>query len=1398
MIPVNKEYPVFEANQVLTATHLNALENYLDEQNRLTRAALHGIGVVCGLEVSTDNKTKLTISKGYGITSEGYPGIVGSDDFVAVRYRNFTVNDAYPLLWANQNNKYQLWELLDDGHDEYSNGNDLTAEILAGKVVLLFVELLEKDLKNCSATSCDDLGLKVQVNTRMLLISEADLKTLNDEIAENTRKEHATGDLFPNLTVRLGLPDIQLPRLDVPASNLADGPTLFDAYRKMLTTPLAIPSRVRPFLTTIGETQTTDTLFTTIGKALDACQEAFSPLLPASQSTFADRLEHIEKIYTGNLASSGVIYSQYFYDFLGDLIEAYDEFRWKAAELMSLCNPPQTLFPRHLELGETGSGNFAGQKVHRHAFRPSPALSERRKSGEEVQRLFERLRLLAEQFKAPSLPAKATIETNVKITPSRLGDVALSDKAIPFYYTLSENLKNAWNFTQTSRGRANQNPGYHASRNPDPLLFNLERYNFFRIEGHIGLDWRETVKNLLDKIRKYRLPIDVVALNAHPATATAAVLADPLVAQCITDDLEIIYDAWSQELSCLMREKIGRLTDFTLSFAKSSGGAIVEKTASPARKTVAPEKTAARKIDLNSAIVIEENTFGKVYANTLKVRADKPSADLKQTFDTLLLNEKKEFGTVSMQEYNTVIGNRVNVIASMMDFADALPERAGDMNYAGISKKYESFRDAASKYRDDIRDYDTSKENAIITEAQKQALLNDLETLLANCLMNRLEALEKELEKRRKQVDELLFFSKYLQKHPGIAHKAGVPAGGTFILLFQEIPTGAGAFAVKSDTKYAIPERVVIADFFLPYRCASDCPPVQFVMPAARPKFTMQQECPGDDDHAWVKLDFSYRVPPCEVKIDNGAYEPLVDDRIKLKVGEHAVTVMDAEGGVSLVQSIQVRPRFNVVTGAPAYDVESQTATMQLTIANAQLPITIDGVETEATPQAENLHIVTVSYEKTGTINVGDASPCPAREVMLCIPVLFSMRQECPDEQGNAVVNFSIANGTAPFSVKVGDNEYQPLVNNRMTLAAGTCQVIVKDANGCVSAAQSIAITPRFTVQAEEPTCDKANETYTVRLLLSNALLPITIDGEKVASTPQGTNFRSVVVGPYKSGETVTVEVGDSSECPARKLTFSHTCCDLPCKGMALRRGYRFPLPDPSPDLALDVDCWIEYPKDKKTVLSDEVKAIILKGNDVVNQINTLIDTKTGIAGWLSLQKARASEMIAEVPTWWIEYFECLEQKFGFNLQWTLKAATRLAGSVEVSINPARSVITINSANEPVTKAEIPAFDGVSIDKCHPDSLETPLCKQTDLKLFTEAIPEKNTVTLRVSTEGSDGVAAFLWEVPGSVEKMANGDNVTFKFNAIDNTEKPYRVTAFTKKGCRVTKAGSFVFKTVR
>lgn len=72
MKPEQDSYPVFEANQVLTSGHLNDGFNYLDEQEHQTRARLIGIGIACGLEIRLLGGTTIEVSKGCGVTSQGY------------------------------------------------------------------------------------------------------------------------------------------------------------------------------------------------------------------------------------------------------------------------------------------------------------------------------------------------------------------------------------------------------------------------------------------------------------------------------------------------------------------------------------------------------------------------------------------------------------------------------------------------------------------------------------------------------------------------------------------------------------------------------------------------------------------------------------------------------------------------------------------------------------------------------------------------------------------------------------------------------------------------------------------------------------------------------------------------------------------------------------------------------------------------------------------------------------------------------------------------------------------------------------------------------------------------------------------------------------------------------
>src|SRR5665811_2036418 len=96
-----KSYPVFEADQVLTNRHLNDLFNYLEQHDRLTRIKLIGSGIVCGLEVSVQAKDSITVSKGCGLTSQGY--LITFCDTKFTHFINYTTRN-FPddLLFIKQ------------------------------------------------------------------------------------------------------------------------------------------------------------------------------------------------------------------------------------------------------------------------------------------------------------------------------------------------------------------------------------------------------------------------------------------------------------------------------------------------------------------------------------------------------------------------------------------------------------------------------------------------------------------------------------------------------------------------------------------------------------------------------------------------------------------------------------------------------------------------------------------------------------------------------------------------------------------------------------------------------------------------------------------------------------------------------------------------------------------------------------------------------------------------------------------------------------------------------------------------------------------------------------------------------------------------------------------------
>lgn len=457
MNPLQNNYPFFEANQVLTNEHLNTAIVYLDEQTRLSRTNLIGSGIVCGFEISLNAaKDTLTVSKGCGISSEGY--LIVAEPIELKKYRNYpkpdklydpSADDPLVNLWKLNDPAKKLYELVPQDDQDIATATNLDGVFLTNKVVLVYLELIKDPLRNCSANNCDDKGALVTASLRYLLVNKS---ALPDPMPTN-------------------LPEVPLPRAAFTKDeDLRDyEKTYRDFFAKQTNGKTALQ-------------RLTD--------AIKQAEQTLKVYLPDLVPINYDKL-------TTYFALPGTALTaiQYYYDFLRDLTAGYHELL-----TAPMCLPNSDLFPRHLALGLALNPGQA----YRQGFISSPAVA----MPQQLTRLgflFNRLAKMVDFFQ---------VQTNValKITPSQFGIKHLSGKALPFYYQAQ--LRPYWD----SR-RKNQVLSWHDdANNPDyvrnPLQYDLEPYNFFRVEGHVGQNILDLRSNLAETVRSNRLPITILYLDA--------------------------------------------------------------------------------------------------------------------------------------------------------------------------------------------------------------------------------------------------------------------------------------------------------------------------------------------------------------------------------------------------------------------------------------------------------------------------------------------------------------------------------------------------------------------------------------------------------------------------------------------------------------------------------------------------------------------------------------------------------------------------------------------------------------------------------------------------------------------------------------------------------------------
>ncbi|WP_019498215.1 hypothetical protein [Pseudanabaena sp. PCC 6802] len=469
---IDVNYSVFEKDQVLTHEQLNSIANYLDDQNRLTRIMLLGVGIAYGLRVSINGDT-VKVTAGIGVPTDG-DLLYFNQDTIFDRFKLYDKSQPKYSLLYREEDMLQVYELVRQGNIDAEAVNFNQFETQVGKsrssmVAVLLMESYIKDNDICSGTDCDNLGQDCLNTPKLLLVDKADIENLKPTIVSLNEAASKLNEIIPERAI--------------------------------------VPRTINTFseLTAIYST-TNNTLVRRIvdelPKLYALCSTFFKDIFPIDPA-WKGKLEEINANF---IPANGI---QYYYDFLKDLAETHNHCLELLFGQTNWNCPDPASFPKHLLLGNLIPNNDPDK--NRTPFYPSAITSQPKGQLEHFKFLAKKLDTLIQTFQVPN----PNTDSEIRITPSLFEDQPLEERAIPYYYQVDVEKSKAWNYRLTQRKMEARNYSYNAnlySGITNPLALQIGRFPFFRIEGHLGKNVAKTLDDIEKQIESYNLPFTVRAV----------------------------------------------------------------------------------------------------------------------------------------------------------------------------------------------------------------------------------------------------------------------------------------------------------------------------------------------------------------------------------------------------------------------------------------------------------------------------------------------------------------------------------------------------------------------------------------------------------------------------------------------------------------------------------------------------------------------------------------------------------------------------------------------------------------------------------------------------------------------------------------------------------------------
>ncbi|MBW4590742.1 MAG: hypothetical protein KME33_37065, partial [Aetokthonos hydrillicola CCALA 1050] len=861
-------YPIFTSKQVLSKDDLNNLVNYLDEQNRLTRAYLIGMGIVCGLEVSSTDKTQkaqIEISAGCGITSEGYVIALSTtklthyQDKLSVSSTLFAPSE--PHLSTGQSEDFKVIELFEKSSNK---GQTLKKDLLSDRVLVIVCELQDVERDKCRLdynnpsqerslvyrffllplTLVKKKLLKTdQLPSHWQRIDPEAIFTVRNHYLQEFDSNHKKFTDFAPKVQRFGYTRSGKSGNSIDLTKISDYKTFWENYY-----------------------QVCDNAIAEIGKAFPKLFRLFSPFFttfqPDSGHDFSQLQHNLKKRLNSFKPKSNTVEApeatyalQYFYDYLSQLVAAFYELAEAAFDLTDDCTPDTRRFPKFLMLGlvppissesnkllnEPSKGYILTSPYRTHFTQP-PIYNSNQVRLQQVRYLYERLLKFCAEDSFYLLPF---YKTPLKITPSKDRSALLSEQAIPYYLNYP-NLYKYWNYDAYRKGRSDRHPAYFFPKNSsgdnssvfNDLIYRLDGYNFYRIEGHIGKSKGDMLLQLQNYKQQYNLPFDVISLKLGSQKSIQEQNISGQFSDLEIDFILIKYTfqqlwkkKWRQNVFLQTLKRFffdqpnlrsitsSQLFNPILDYARKPKNyefypvepqnptntkfqlyLCDDSNRHIARYVTQPDETKANSFDDFNNVIFDFSELSSDAIALKKQRVANEKAgfcsqykvtygiviDSSNYYLKLVLTSEENQQSPASQSSSSPNNNEI-ILISLNHFTVSVEPNEPPII---LQPEFRNFEILYGLLSDLPETFNTEKYQMGNKEIAEQLNYQELEGLLRT------------YQQRLEQVMQLQLFDKFAKQHPGMEHLGGVPKGGTFILVYVDGEDAQDLLKIEQDPEY--------------------------------------------------------------------------------------------------------------------------------------------------------------------------------------------------------------------------------------------------------------------------------------------------------------------------------------------------------------------------------------------------------------------------------------------------------------------------------------------------------------------------------------------------------------------------------------------------------------------